>query len=45
MGNVLPDPQEVDGVGKPYSTHSAGVREDLPASDLRAEQLFELKVT
>ena len=42
-GNVLPGPQKGDGVGKLYSAHSAGVREDLPASEFRAEQLFELK--
>lgn len=42
-GNVLPGPQEGDGVGKLHSTQSAGTREDLPASELRGEQLFELK--
>lgn len=42
-GNLLPDPQEGDGVGKLYTTHSAGMREDLPASEFRAKQLFELK--
>lgn len=32
--NVLPGPQEGDGVGKLYSAHSAGVVEDLPVSEV-----------
>lgn len=40
---MLPGPRESDEVGKLYSTHSAEAREDLPTSEFKAEQLFELQ--